>query len=83
MSMNVVQFPTSLPAPHQLDLPRLRLIELTNSLAAELLAYCNELMNAKNAPEFAAVVRQTEAKLAEASAGWAAMSSTIRQSWNI
>jgi hypothetical protein len=81
--MNVVQFPTSLPAPHLLDLPRLRLIELTNSLAAELLGHCNELMKAQSAPEFVALVRKTEAKLAESSAGWSAMSNTIRDSWHI
>lgn len=81
--MNIVSFPTSLPAPHQLDLPRLRLIELTNSLAAELLGHCNELMQASNAPEFASVVRKTAGRLAEASAGWAAMSSTIRECWHI
>ncbi|HWG76679.1 MAG TPA: hypothetical protein VN660_07770 [Steroidobacteraceae bacterium] len=81
--MNIVSFPGALPAPHQLDLPRLRLIELTNSLAAELLGHCNELMKASNAPEFAAVVRKTADHLAEASAGWAAMSSTIRDCWRI
>ena len=81
--MNIVSFPSALPAPHQLDLPRLRLIELTNSLAAELLAHCSELMKASNAPEFASVVRKTAEHLAEASAGWTAMSSTIRECWHI
>jgi len=81
--VNIVQFPTSLPAPQQLDLPRLKLIELTNNLAAELLGQCNELMKAQSAPEFAAVVRRTEARLAEASAGWSAMSTAIRESWRI
>ncbi len=81
--MTVVQFPTSLPSPEQLDLPRLKLIELTNKLAAELLGHCNELMKATNAPEFAAVVRKTAVQLAEASAGWAAMSGAIRDSWHV
>lgn len=81
--MSIVQFPSSLPAPHQLDLPRVKLMELTNNLAADLLGFCNELMKAQNAPQFAAVVRKTEAKLADASAGWAAMSRTIRESWHI
>jgi hypothetical protein len=81
--MSIVSFPSSLPAPHQLDLPRLRLIELTNALAAELLGHCGELMKASNAPEFAAVVRKTAEHLAQASAGWAAMSSTIRECWHI
>jgi len=81
--MSVVPFPTSVPAPHQLDLPRLKLIELTNTLAAELLGHCNELMKVQSAPEFAALVRKTEARLAEASAGWTAMSATIRDSWHI
>jgi hypothetical protein len=81
--VSVVQFPTSLPSPEQLDLARLKLIELTNNLAAELLAHCNELMKAANAPEFTVVVRKTESKLAEASAGWLAMSTVIRESWHI
>jgi hypothetical protein len=81
--MSIVSFPSALPAPHQLDLPRLRLIELTNSLAAELLGDCNELMKASNAPEFAAVLRKSGDRLAAASAGWAAMSSTIQESWHI
>lgn len=81
--MAIVSFPTALPTPHELDLPRLRLIELTNSLAAQLLGDCNELMKATNAPEFAAVLRKTSNRLAAASAGWAEMSSTIRESWKI
>ena len=81
--MNIVSFPSALPAPHQLDLPRLRLMELTNSLAAELLSHCNELTKASTAPEFAAVVRKTAEHLADASAGWAAMSRTIRECWHI
>jgi len=81
--VSVLQFPTSLPAPHELDLPRLKLIELTNNLAAELLGQCSELMKAQSAPEFAAVVRKTEKKLAEAIAGWSAMSEAIRTNWSI
>jgi hypothetical protein len=81
--MTVVQFPTSLPAPEQLDLPRLKLIELTNNLAAELLGHCNELMKASSAPEFAAVVRKTAAQLEQARAGWTAMSDAIRDSWHV
>jgi hypothetical protein len=81
--MNIVSFPSAMPAPHQLDLPRLRLIELTNSLAAQLLGHCNELMKASNAPEFAAVVRKTAEHLAEASTGWSAMSDTIRECWHL
>jgi hypothetical protein len=81
--MTVVQFPSALPAPHQLDLLRLKLIELTNSLAAELLGHCNEIMKVQSAPEFAALLRKTENRLAEASAGWTAMSHTIRESWHI
>jgi hypothetical protein len=81
--VSIVQFPTSLPSPEQLDLARLKLVELTNNLAADLLAHCNELMKTTNAPEFTVIVRKTEAKLAEANAGWSAMSTAIRDSWHI
>ena len=81
--MSVIQFPTPLPAPDQLDLLRLKLIELTNNLAAELLGHCGELAKTTNAPELAAVIRKTDAKLAEASAGWQTMSDAIRKSWHI
>ncbi len=81
--MSVVQFPTPLPAPEQLDILRLKLIELTNDLAAEILGHCGELAKTTDAPHLAAVVRKTEDKLAEASAGWQAMSAAIRKSWHI
>ena len=83
MSGNVVTFPTMLPSPKQLELPRAQLSGIMHDLTIELTHCQGDLLRANNATEFAAAVLRTAEKLAEASAGWAAMSSTIRESWGI
>lgn len=59
------------------------LIGQLSEVAADLTRRQLAIMQAGTAVEFAAVVRATADKLAEQSAGWAAMSSTIRESWSI
>lgn len=81
--MKIVRLPTKLPAPDTLELPRAQLAGLLKDLAGLLTARSLELMEAENAPQFAAVVRELEKDTAEASAGWAALSKTIRESWGI
>jgi len=81
--MTVIKFPTKLPAPDQLDLPRAELVGLLQNIAGLALARGNELMKAKNASEFAAVVRGIGGDTAEASAGWEQFSEKIRVSWGI
>jgi len=81
--MTVVKFPSKLPAPHQLELPRAQLCGVLQELANDMLGQANELMHANNASELAAAVRKTAGKVAEASAGWAEMSTKIRELWGI
>lgn len=78
-----VKFPTTLPPPRQLELPRAQLSILLNQLTAELLEMQNDLLKAGNAFEFTAAVRAVVSKIAEANAGWQQMSETIRQCWQI
>ena len=77
--MTVVKFPSKLPAPHQIELPRAQLCGVLQELANDMLEQANELMHANNASELAAAVRNTAGKVAEASAGWADMSTKIRE----
>jgi hypothetical protein len=81
--MTVVKFPSKLPGPQHLELPRAQLCGLLQELANDVLGHANELRQANNASELAAAVRKTAGKLAEASAGWAAMSNNIREFWGI
>jgi len=78
--VNVVKFPSKLPTPGQLELPRAQLVGVLQELSTTLLTQANELFKAATAPEFAAVVRDTAAKVADANAGWAAMSAAT-ESW--
>lgn len=80
---DVVKFPTTLPPPRQLELPKAQLSSLLNQLTAELLELQNDLLKAGNAFEFAAAVRAVMSRIAEANAGWQQMSETIRQYWQI
>jgi hypothetical protein len=81
--MTIATFPSKLPSPQQLELPRAQLCALLHELTNEVMARQLDLMKAGNASEFAAAVRQTAAKMAEASAGWTEMSNTIRKSWHV
>lgn len=77
----IIKFPSKMPAPGDLELPRVQLSVLLNGLSAELLQLQGDLMKANSAPEIAAVVRMAVDKLAEANTGWAVMAQTIRDSW--
>lgn len=81
--MTVVKFPTKLPPPDRIDLPQAHFCVLLQNLSGLFLARANELMRASNAAELATVVREIEKDTAEASAGWAAVSKAIRDSWGI
>jgi hypothetical protein len=78
---NVIKLPTKLPTLSQLELPQAQLVGLAHDLATYMLDCTNRLMAAKNAAEFGTAVHGTADKLAEASAGWAELSRTIRESW--
>jgi hypothetical protein len=81
--LTVIKFSDKLPTPQQLELPRLRLAGLAHELTIDL-AQCQEaLMNSESAATLAAAIRRTADKLAEASAGWASISSTIPETWGI
>lgn len=84
--MTIVTFPGKLPAPQQLSSipnpPGLRELDLPGPRTLSRHHHL-DLMKAGNASEFAAAVRQTAAKMAEASAGWTEMSNTIRKSWHV
>ena len=80
--MTVIRFPSTRPATlSQLEIPRAQLCGLLTRLANEALQQAEELMKAASAAEFAAVVHETANKVSEASAGWASVSETIRESW--
>jgi hypothetical protein len=79
----MIKFPTKLPSPGQLELPRVQLTEMLHELNKELVRRSLELMKADNAAEFGAVVRKTLATVSEASNVWKAFSDTIRDSWRI
>ena len=81
--MAILNFPNKLPTPGQLELPRAQLIVLLHDLTAALTRCQLDLMEASNAPEFAAAVRKTAEKVGEASAGWNALCDTIRNSWRL
>ena len=73
--------PSTSPTPEQLEQPRARLSELMHDLTVELMHRQADLLRATDAKEFAAAVFRTADKLAAASAEWASMASTIRESW--
>jgi hypothetical protein len=75
--------PTELPTPEQLELPRAWLSELMHELTVELMHRQADLLRAVDTREFAAAVLRTADRLAEASARWGEMSSTIRESWEL
>jgi hypothetical protein len=81
--MVVLNFPSKLPTPQQLVLPRAQLSELLLELTKEIMQCQEELLKADNAPEFAAAVRKTAEKVGEASAGWSALCDIVRDSWRI
>jgi hypothetical protein len=83
LRMTIITFPSRMPTPQQLDLPRAELSLLLHELVTELIQYQSDLMMAQSAPEFAAAVRKTTDKLAEASAGWTQMSTIIREEWGL
>jgi hypothetical protein len=82
-AMTVIKFPTKLPSPDQLELPRVQLIGLLQNLSGLLQARSLKLMEANNAAELAAVVRGIAGDTAEANTGWAELSEKIRVSWGI
>jgi len=75
--------PTEVPTPQELELPRARLSGLMHDLTVDLMHHQADLLRAQDASEFAATVFRTADRLAEANARWAAMSSTIRESWGM
>lgn len=81
--MSVVRFPVGLPSRSQLKLSRAQLSGMLGELSAQLMHMQLEVTAASNAPQFAAAVRAVSSELAKASAGWQAISSTIRASWNM
>jgi hypothetical protein len=81
--MTIVQFPSKLPTPQQLELPRANLCSLAQELAADLTRSQMDLMQAKNPGEFAAAIRKTADKLAESAAAWTKLKAIIRESWGI
>jgi hypothetical protein len=81
--MPIVQFPSKLPTPQQLELPRAHLSSLAQELAADLMQSQMELVQAKNPSQFAAAIRKTADKLAESAAAWTKLKEIIRESWGI
>ena len=81
--MSIIKFPTKLPPPERLDLPRAELCGLLQDLAGLALERANELMDTDNAAEFADVVRRIAEDTAKANAGWKQRADQIRQSWNV
>jgi hypothetical protein len=81
--MTLVQFPSKLPTPQQLELPRAHLCSVAQELAAELTRSQMDLVQAKNPSEFAAAIRKTADKLAESAAAWTKLKRIIRESWGI
>lgn len=80
--MNTVSFfPSKIPEPGQLEIPRVMLFSLLHNLTKELMLRQGDLLKVDNAAEFAAVVRKTADKLAEASDSLTAMAQTVRDSW--
>lgn len=81
--MTVIKFPSKLPSASGLDLAQAQLVGLLQDIAGLALARANELIQTKNPSEFASVVRAVADDTAKASAGWAALSAQIRQSWGV
>jgi hypothetical protein len=79
--MSTIKFPTHLPTPSQLELPQAQLAGLAQDVATDMMECASRLITATSAAEFATAVHATAAELAEASANWAELSRTIRESW--
>jgi hypothetical protein len=72
-----------LPDPSQLELRRKELTGALEALSNDLMRYRRDLATAADAPELAASVRKTCAKLSEAANGWELMSETLREYWGV
>jgi hypothetical protein len=72
-----------LPDPSQLELRQQQLIAALQDLNNELTQSSRDLVTAADAPELAAAVRKTLAKLSEAANGWELMSETMRDGWGV
>jgi hypothetical protein len=81
--MTIVRFPSKLPTPQQLEVPRAHLCSLAQELAADLTRSQMDLVQAKNPSEFAAAIRKTSDKLVESAAAWTKLNGIIRESWGI
>jgi hypothetical protein len=81
--MNIVTFPDRPLSPAQQALPSAQLCALAHDLIVALTVCQLTLQKASDAPHFAAEVWRMAAKLDEASAEWASMADTIRESWRI
>jgi hypothetical protein len=81
--VNIVKFPTKLPSPDELDLPRAKIVELLEAMSNRALARCNGAMVASNAAELAALIRGAADDAASDSEGWQEVLQTIRDSWGI
>ena len=79
--MTATAFP--LAPPEQLAVSRAHLTLLMHELAIELLERHEELFKARTPTELASTVRKISGQLSAASAGWAGLSETIRESWDI
>jgi hypothetical protein len=78
-----MSIPTEVPTPQELELPRTRLSGLIHDLTVDLMHHQADLLRAYDAAEFATTILRTADRLAEANERWAAMSSTIRESWGM
>jgi hypothetical protein len=81
--MSILNFPTKLPTPGQLELPRALAAEALHELTRDLMDLQLEILRTSSAAEFAAAARKAADKLSAASLGWTSMVGTIRDSWGI
>ncbi len=79
--MSVINVPTTLPSPGQLDLFRSELIGQLVRVSELLMVRANELMKAERAPELAAVVLAVERDVAETNQAWTGLSGAMHKLW--
>lgn len=81
--MKVLSFPSSIPTPGQLELPRAQLTGLLHDLTAQVQSSQLALLTSRDAGEFAAAVHNAAQQIEAASRGWSQLSATVRDSWRI
>ena len=80
---NILNFPTKLPTPQQVELPRASLSGILQELTIAVMKCYEDVLKADSASELAAAVRKTAEVVGEASAGWSELRNTVRDSWGI